>query len=257
MGPDTSTAPTLSNSPLQSAKLVVDLHLVSFPEAIKTLGLFFFNKYIKLLLEKHRHENNKLKLSEDEFIPTTLKSKFALGSSARVQEHASDRFASLSDEVVTTISTFNSDMRDALTKLANLELELLKAEIGELFCEGVSALITAFCVKRELHSMCIKHVIAHAFKHNHQKLFRCTPFMQSTCAPDPNDPHGLKQFAETIEKVNNHDSTYCASFDDEQRIALMDTIVQPDASSIVDLIDTILNLFSGGLPTLKLTSAVT
>jgi hypothetical protein len=103
------------------------------------------DKFLKLQIELLSHKKTKSQLSKEDFWPISTRFKFDLNTSTRVKEQANAQCEALSDSCQVDIAVCKNQLKVTISKLVDLEIEVIKTAIATHFCEAAGSLAIA-CV---------------------------------------------------------------------------------------------------------------
>jgi hypothetical protein len=125
---------------ISSAKLSASITIASLPEAIKPLAEHYFSKFLASKIELLRLVNNKARLANADFVPTSARFKFQLKASTRVQEQAAAELKTLTDDSDYILEIFKNDVKKKVVKLVDLEIKILTDVMQFEMCVAIGAL---------------------------------------------------------------------------------------------------------------------
>jgi hypothetical protein len=182
-GSDTDTAvekPFKGTSPLTKAKFTANIAIASLPPAIQPLAKHFSAEFLKLRTELGRLLSNKKRLAIEEYIPISARVQFTIGVSDRVKENAAAEFDSMMKRQKLTLEIFQMDLKEYISESVDLEIKVLRSEIGKLFARAVGALSAGTLMGVLNNDTQARTLVLYTIESHHETLFRWTETSMET-----------------------------------------------------------------------------
>lgn len=170
--PNDEKAPVAS--PLAQARSVCTLALTSLQPPIKSLAAAYSKQFLTLSQELHNLESQQTRLTTDTtLIPRSARLNFELSSTTRVKEKAPDRYTTLLEKVTTAKTNLQETFRKIILESIELEIDVLKQAIGDVFCVAVGSLCNAYVLDSpDITADAYAIVLAHALLEQYPTLVK-------------------------------------------------------------------------------------
>jgi hypothetical protein len=126
-----------SSSPPSTA---IDCAKFAASVTIKPLAEHYFKEFIALKIELYQLAKTKVRLANEDFVPTSARIKFELNATERVKEQAPAALTTLIDSAELTLGVFKADIKKKVIQLLDLEIKVASNALKLLFCNAVCSL---------------------------------------------------------------------------------------------------------------------
>jgi hypothetical protein len=185
-------------SALQDARFAASVILASLPATIKSLAESLLDKFLKLRIELYNHEQNKSRLTKEDFRPISTRFKFNLKASTRVLEQANQEYETLSDSCQIDLAVCKNQLKQSICSLVDLEIKINKTDIATHFCVAVGSLAIACAIATpNIEKHHAEDLVYQTFEKNFETLLSFSEIDEAQdffdllkkATEHPNEPH--------------------------------------------------------------------
>jgi hypothetical protein len=134
--------PATKTNDNNKAKFAAMLPLALLSATIKTLATGCFTKFIELCVLLCSLDATKSRLSQEDFVPHLACIKLKLNMSERLKEKAGVEYQALAAiQAKVSLAIFKNQAKNQIMRLINLEIKIIKSDIGIIFYHAIHNLI--------------------------------------------------------------------------------------------------------------------